>query len=363
MTPWTPPHPAPPLARPRVRLALAVLLTLLLPACSSTPGLIFDPAEGVHQWPAPPDPPRVRYVGQLKAEQDLKASRGGLGGLSDAIFGKEMTPGMISPIAVLAHDSRVFVADSGSRAVHVFDLSSRRYQRWPAKEQEALLGLPVALAYNPGTAELLVADASAHAIVVLDSNGKVTRTIGEAYLTRPCGILWDARRERLLVVDSAAHQIVALDARGDLVQRVGRRGGAPAEFNFPTYIAQDAQGRIFVSDSLNFRVQVFDAGLAPLAQWGRKGDMPGYFAQPKGIAIDSAGRVFVADANFEAVQVFQPDGALLMSFGREGRGPGEFWLPVGLHIDSTGRLWVADSYNKRVQAFDPIPDPPTGDAP
>lgn len=335
--------------------ACAILLGAItgFGGCAGTPGLIFDPADGVHLWPAPPDKPRVRYVGQLMAERDLKASRGGLGGVSDAIFGKETAAGMVSPLAVCTDGaSRVFVSDSGRRGVHVFDLSSRRYELWPKKGQEAMLGLPVGVAYNAAAGELMVSDAASHTLVVFDQGGKVVRTIGEAYLTRPCGLVWDAVRQRVIVVDSAAHQVVALDARGDLVQRLGRRGGGPGEFNFPTYIAQDERGRLYVSDSLNFRVQVLDAALSPVAQFGKKGDMPGYFSQPKGIAIGPGGRVYVADANFEAVQVFESDGTLLMTFGREGRGPGEFWLPVGMHVDGNGRIWVADSYNKRVQAFD-----------
>lgn len=326
-----------------------------LGGCASTPGLIFDPANGVHQWPAPPDTPRVRYVGQLMAERDLKGSRGGLGGVSDAIFGKETAAGMVSPLAVCTDGaSRVFVSDSGRRGVHVFDLSTRRYELWPKKGQEAMLGLPVGLAYKAAASELMVSDAASHTIVVFDPGGKVVRTIGEAYLTRPCGLVWDGARQRVIVVDSAAHQVVALDARGDLVQRVGRRGGGPGEFNFPTYAALDERGRVYVSDSLNFRVQVLDAELRPVSEFGKKGDMPGYFSQPKGIAIGPGGRVYVADANFEAVQVFEADGTLLMTFGREGRGAGEFWLPVGMHVDGGGRIWVADSYNKRVQAFDAL---------
>lgn len=335
-------------------LGVCVLFALLV-GCASKPGLVFDPADGVHQWPPEPDEPRIRYVGQLKAEGDLKSSRGGLGGLSDAIFGKELAPGMVSPLAVCSDGgSRIFVADSGTRGIHVFDLASREYQLWPKKEQQGMLTLPVGLACNAQVGELLVADAASHAIVVFDASGKVTRTIGEAFLTRPCGVAWDSPLQRLLVVDSAAHQVVALDSRGELLQRLGRRGGGPGEFNYPTYIAQDAQGRLYISDSLNFRVQVLDSSLTPIAQFGRKGDMPGYFSQPKGIACDRDGRLYVTDSNFEAVQVFQPDGTLLMSFGREGHGPGEFWLPVGMHIDASGRVWVADSYNKRVQAFDAV---------
>lgn len=336
---------------------LGSLLACVLAAagCASSPGVMFDPADAVYQWPAAPDEPRMRYAGQLRGETGSTSSREGLEGLGDAIFGKEPSQGMVSPLAVCTDGAqRVFVADTGARAVHVLDLASKKYQRWPGKGHESSLVLPVALAFNAQTQELLVSDASAHAIIVFDAQGKVVRSMGEAWLSRPCGLVWDNARHRVIVVDSAAHQVVALDPQGEFLQRSGRRGGGPGEFNFPTYAAQDEQGRIYVSDSLNFRVQVLDAALSPISSFGKKGDMPGYFSQPKGVAIDREGHVYVADSNFEAIQVFDEAGTLLMTFGREGRRPGEFWLPGGMHADANGRLWVADSYNRRVQAFDAV---------
>lgn len=344
----------------RLRLAgvacLAALAAALAGGCSTPPGVVFDPADGVHQWPTPPDEPRIRYLGQLRSQDDLKPGVSGADGLGQALFGKQAGLTMSSPIAVCADAAeRVFIADPANRVVHVFDLSARAYQRWAPRAEQGAFEQPVALAWDPA-GRLLVADSVGAAIVVFDASGACLGKIGKGQLKRPCGLVVDPRSGRILIADALAHQIVVMSPAGEELGRIGERGEAPGQFNFPTNLALDSRGRLYVSDSLNFRVQLFDADLQPLRQIGRKGDMPGCFSQPKGVAVDDLDNLYVVDANFEALQLFDPDGRLLMSLGREGQGPGEFWLPAGIAIDRKGRIWIADSYNRRVQAFERLPE-------
>ncbi len=340
--------------RSRARIARDGVLAciLWLAGCASPPGIIFDPAEGNYTWPPPPDSARIRYVGQLRGEADLRVGRSGIERLGDTLFGTKPKETFVSPLATCTDGAHtIFIADSNAQAVHVLDLETRAYKRIAPKEPNYRFALPVAVVYDPA-GRLLVADSLAAQVVVFSSDGTPSGVIRSDVLERPCGLAFDAPTRRLFVADSALHQIFVFDETGTEIARIGRRGSEPGEFNFPTNVALDAEGRLYVSDSLNFRVQVFDQKFKPIRQIGTKGDMPGYFSQPKGVAIDPAGHVYVVDANFEAVQIFDADGKLLMSFGREGQGPGEFWLPVGIFIDRTGRIWVADSYNRRVQVFD-----------
>ncbi|MFZ4573675.1 MAG: 6-bladed beta-propeller [Phycisphaerales bacterium] len=337
---------------------LACLFGLFaLAGCGAPAGPILTATAASQVWPAPPDPARFRYLGELRTDRDLKPARRGLARLGDTIFGKAPDRTMMSPLAVCTDDAdRVFVADSNGRAVHVFDLVTREYKVWTPPPPG--FGLPVALAFDPA-GRLLVSDAASACVWAFDRAGKPLGKLGVGALVRPCGVavLPDGS---LIVADVGAHQLVVLSASGAPARAIGLRGSAPGEFNFPTHLAVDGAGRVYVSDSLNFRVQVFDADLRPVLQFGRKGDLPGYFAQPKGITVDPGGNIYVVDANFEAVQVFDSSGALLMSMGREGSGPGDFWLPSGAHFDQRGRLWIADSYNRRVQAFELVPQ---GDQP
>lgn len=346
------------LPSPRFVAAAAIGACLMACAgCSTTPGVVFDTSGGTHEWPPPPDAPRIRYVGQLKGAVDLKPAKSGIDSLGESLFGASPAPeGFLSPMAVCTDGGdKVFVADSNAHVVHVMDLKTRAYKRIAPTGKDEQLGLPVALAYDP-SGRLLVADSLGGKLVIFDLSGKRLGAIGTGVLQRPCGLLVDPATRQIYVVDSAAHQIVVLSPDGLEQGRIGRRGSEPGEFNYPTNIARDSAGRLYVSDSLNFRVQVFGPKLEFIREIGRKGDMPGYFAQPKGLALDPEGHLYVVDANFEAVQLFDSSGAVLMSFGREGKGPGEFWLPAGIFIDSHARIWIADSYNRRVQVFDYLPE-------
>lgn len=337
----------------RHAIAATIVIGLLAQwGCASKPGELFAFEGERPAWPMPPEQPRVRYLGELRQDKDLKPGRSAMEGLRAVLFGRTPPQEMIRPLGVCTDGAdRVFVVDSAAAVVHVFDLAKRTYARWSPPEGYPEFGSPVAVAWD-NRGRLLVCDSSAQMLFVFDSHGVLLGTLGEGFLVRPCGVAIDAERDRVLVVDSALHQVVVMSSDGTEIGRIGRRGTGHGEFNFPTSITLGENGRMFVSDSLNFRVQVLDAGGTFLGQIGRKGDLPGYFSQPKGVALDPDGHVYVVDANFEAVQLFQQDGTLLMTFGHEGHGPGEFWLPVGIHIDANARVWIADSYNRRVQVFE-----------
>lgn len=343
--------------RSRLLSILVLMLALCVSVgCASRPGELFV-SEGVKpSWPPSPERPRVRYVGELAQDGDLKPGRKPMEGLRRALFGKEPRREMVRPLDVCSDGGeRVFVADPGARVVHVFNLGTRAYGTWAPPERSMGFRVPVGLAWD-ARGRLIVSDSEAALLYVFDAQGALLGTLGEKMLQRPCGVAVDAERDRIYVADAGAHQIVVMSGDGTEIGRIGRRGTGPGEFNFPTYVVLGRDGSILVSDSLNFRVQVLDSGGGFVRQIGQKGDMPGYFGQPKGVAIDPEGHLYVVDANFEAVQIFDRDGALLMSFGREGRGAGEFWLPAGISIDASARIWIADSYNKRIQLFEYVPE-------
>lgn len=324
--------------------------------CARPAGVLFAPSDGALVWPPPPDPPRVRFVGEVRSAADLKPGRSAGEGLASLLFGSEPAPGMVSPMGVCTDGAdRVFIADSTAQVLHVLDLGTREHQRWTPGEGAPGFLSPVAAAFDGQGGRVLVADSGVGAVYAFDPRGRFLGLLGRGVVSRPCGVAVQPGTGRIAVADVAAHEVVLLSPEGARVGGVGGRGREAGQFNFPTYVAFGDDGRLFVADSLNFRVQVFSPELEPVAQIGGKGDMPGYFAQPKGVAVGPRGELFVTDANFEAVQVFDPAGALLMTFGREGRGPGEFWLPAGVAVDAKGRVWIADSRNRRVQVFELIP--------
>jgi DNA-binding beta-propeller fold protein YncE len=326
---------------------------LVLGGCGGPAGPIFEPLAQPLVWPAPPDPARIRYVGQIETEADLRASRSLGQALGDVVFGRPEVRSMLTPFAIAgdAAGERLFVCDSNAQLVHVFNLKTRRYAQWRPAKGHAAFAQPVGIAVD-GRGRVLVSDPVAGAVYIFDGGGQGLGWIGHEHLTRPCGLAVDPQRDRIYIADSGAHQVVVLSSDGALVANIGERGSGPGEFNYPTYAAVDRDGRLYVSDSLNFRVQVFDADMKVAGQIGQRGNRPGHFSQPKGVAVDRHGHIYIIDAHFEAVQIFDRAGRLLLSVGEEGRGPGQFWLPAGIYVGPDDRIWIADSYNRRVQVLE-----------
>lgn len=318
--------------------------------CQIRPGVIFPPVNPPIMFPPPPEATRISWIGQLATEADLKPGRSAFAGLGETLFGKAPIRAMLTPYGLCTDgNSRLFVADSNAQVVHMFDLDSRRYEIWqPGPDRK--FSQPVAVCWDPA-GRLLVADSVGASVFVFDAGGKLLAEWSGDRFTRPCGVAVDAVRKRVLVVDAGAHELIEMSAAGEVNRRIGPRGNALGQFNFPTAVTIDRDGLVYVSDTLNFRVQQFSPDLKPIRQIGSHGDIAGYFSQPKGIATDSQGHLYVVDAQFETVQLFDREGNLLMDFGEEGTRPAEFWLPSGIFIDPQDRVWIADGYNRRVQVF------------
>jgi DNA-binding beta-propeller fold protein YncE len=300
-------------------------------------------------WPSEPDPPRIAYVRTFTQPADLGIARGFFQRIADVLFGGSESR-LVRPMAVVASDGVIYVADPGAKGVHRFDQAKGDYDLLRAADG-AVLTSPVAMAL--GTAgEVYVTDSALAAVFVIARGAKAAvRLPLSAVLTQPTGIAVDRKTGRLYVVDTAAHRVNVFTRDGALVESFGQRGAGDGEFNFPTLIWRTPAGKIYVTDSLNFRIQIFDERGRYLAKFGKLGDGAGDQMRQKGVATDRQGHVYVVDALFNAMQVFDDSGRLLISVGSLGHERGDFWLPVGIFIAEDDTIYVADSYNQRVQVF------------
>lgn len=331
------------------------IVVLWLGGCGQPAGEIFPAISPPVVFPAPPDAPRIAYVGALSTDRDLKPAVSGWQSLARAVSGPPQPQSVSAPAGLfVTEDDRLLVTDPPRRSLHIFDLQQRRY-RVVTEAGPAPLIAPADVAVADG--RVFVTDAGRSAIDVFNLDGVHQTSWTSLNLARPVGLAFELSTRRLYVVDSARHECVAFDLEGREQLRFGGRGSEPGKLNFPTFVCADARHGVAIADSMNARVQRFTLDGQFIAAVGRKGDGAGDFSLPKGVAFDQRGHLHVADAQFENVQTFDAEGRLLMAFGREGQGPGEFWLPSKLFIDSRQRLWVADSYNRRVQVFRILPEP------
>jgi DNA-binding beta-propeller fold protein YncE len=246
------------------------------------------------------------------------------------------------------HGERLFIADVGLRVVHMLDLAERSHQTLRGSPSDPFQVPIDVIALPDGT--VAVVDRGRAAIDLLDGSGRWRTTLRADEMQAPSGAAYDVRRGHLWVTDVMAHACLAWkDQR--LEKRLGGRGVAPGELNFPSAVACDPNVGLVVADAMNFRVQVFDGADQLTLVFGQKGDAAGDFANPRDVAVDSEQHIYVLDNQFENVQIFDTQGRLLMAFGEGGTGPGEFALPSGITIDRQDRIWIADRHNRRVQVF------------
>jgi DNA-binding beta-propeller fold protein YncE len=252
----------------------------------------------------------------------------------------------VKPFYVALDDAgNLLLTDTGANAVCCLDHSRKKWMRW---EQAGKIRFqsPVAVARHRDT--IYVADSVLGKVLAFTPEGKLRFEITRE-LERPAGLALAG--EKLFVADAQRHQVVIFDLQGGFISKFGRRGGGPGEFNFPTHIAVDANGRLFVTDSMNCRIQIFDSAGQVQRVIGSAGDGPGCFSRPKGVAVDKLGHIYVVDAIFDNVQVFDDQGRLLLNWGEAGADPGQFWLPNGIAVSRENDIYVADSYNRRIQVF------------
>jgi DNA-binding beta-propeller fold protein YncE len=318
--------------------------------CSQPRRELFEPLEVPLVWPGSPDPNRVEYIGQISTEADLKVEVPFHEGLTELIFGKKEIGAMVGPYAIAVDEAkRMFVVDSASSTIHMFDLLNRKYNQFFSLGNDEVLEMPVAIVLIDNN--IYIVDSMLHRVCVFNSEGKFGFSFGSDELKRPSGIAYCPIENRIYVSDAAEHTVNIFNMGGELVKTIGSRGSNTGEFNFPTHLWIDKQGRLYVSDTLNYRIQVFACDGKFLRTFGEHGDRPGYFAHPSGIATDSFGHIYVADRQFENIQIFSNEGQILMALGYEGSNPGEFWLPAGMYIDKQNVMYIADSFNSRVQIF------------
>lgn len=320
-----------------------------LSGCATPAGVLFPAIDSPKVWPAPPETPRIRWLGAIASSDDLKAPRSTTEVIRAVFRGPRPAIGFSSPHNLAIAESRFLaVADGSGGAVHILDLVERTHRKVTGFGNEFFRS-PMDVAWVGR--RLFVTDAVRHEVVELDVHGAFQHRFGGDQLSRPVGITYVPRRKMLYVVDGGAHKIALFEPDGTPVITLGRRGSGFGDFNFPTYI--DCRGdRLLVADTGNFRVQLLDLNGAPVATIGKKGDAAGDLSMPKGVAIDRDGHIYVVDAHFENVQIFDQAGRLLMAFGETGTKPGRFWLPAGVMVDDEDHIWVADAGNRRLQVFE-----------
>ena len=316
-------------------------------------------------WPSltSGEQPRYQYAGELYGEENFHPPSG-----AKRTFGQSITAafywlvglvvGEAEPVTLQRPQSgvvdlarqRILITDTSRQAVYVFDQKKGQLDIWENATPISNFVSPAGIVLGAAS-DVYVADAELGYVVQLDELGKSIGVIGKGELKRPIGLAFDPASQQLYVADVYAHDIKVFDVGGQLLRTLGKRGVAPGEFNFPTYLAL-ARGDIYVTDTMNSRVQVLDPLTGESKRIiGERGLNMGNLVRPKGVAVDTDGNVYVVESYHDYLLVFNQKGELLLPIGGTGEGIGQFYLPTSVWADANNRIFVADMFNARVVLF------------
>ena len=319
---------------PFLRNLSLMLAALMLASCAAPPPQV-EIKKPV--FPGPPDEPRFYFERSLYTSADVEKEDKNAA-LKRALTGAAQTAeGLAKPYGVAAYHSKVYVTDTASHAVMVFDIPNQRFYHI-GDEDEGRLAMPIGIDVD-GKGNLYVADGSTKQIQVYDSEGKHLRTMGgPRYFKRPSGVAVDDEGKRVYVVDTGTvtsdeHRVRVFDAQsGKHILDIGKRGSDNGEFNLPRDVVVGTDGLIYVVDGGNFRVQAFKPDGTFVRVFGEVGRRSGQFSRPKEAAVDPEGNLYVVDSAFGNFQIFNGQGQLLLAVGSRGErgGPAKHLVPAGI---------------------------------
>lgn len=268
------------------------------------------------------------------------------------IFGKiffgQPSSFLSRPISIhYDNNDNLLVLDQGYKTLINYNLKKQAIHRVYSNESSTFIGI-----CKNSSDDILFTDSRNNCVYKINTKtNKVEHLNDSIKLNQPTGIAFSKVTNEIWVVETNSHRISILNNDGGIKKTIGKRGAENGEFNFPTSIWIDDEGKVFVVDAMNFRIQVFDNNGNVILVFGLQGDATGYFFRPKGIATDSKGNIYVAEGMFNAIQVFDKNGKYVYSFGKYGNAIGEFSMPNGIFIDKNDFIYISDYLNSRIQIF------------
>lgn len=249
---------------------------------------------------------------------------------------------LISPVAVVAQSTDIFIADTGHKKIFKYDRATQTVETFAdvpdmgnkvslhvdrglslylvnqaassttqfdidgrilnVFENLAELPQPVAVTVDDKQAEIFITDQLRAHVLVFNRTGNINRVInapksGERKIQSISAMA--LAHNQLYLVDRAAHQVYALSPTGKLRYIFGEE-----ELVAPDAITVDADNRVFVADAGTNTIKVFRGGLFEAEVKGAEGDSVSEFQLISGMWVDND-LLYVADAASASVKIFR----------------------------------------------------------
>jgi hypothetical protein len=232
---------------------------------------------------------------------------------------------LISPVAVAAQASDVYIADVGHRTIFKYDRGTQTIRVFVAlPDMNTLTRLYVDRALS-----LYVTDPVGAEVVQYDIDGRPLQSFrNSTELTRPAAAVVDDARGEILVGDRLSARILVFNRGGLVVQAIG--AGVDDGVYFQSIVGMAlGTDQLYVVDQAGRQVFALAGDGSLRYTFGSEN-----LVLPGAIALDAFNRVFVADNGDRTIKVFR-GGALEAVVGASGD-------PAGLRFNEISDLWAGD---------------------
>lgn len=265
---------------------------------------------------------------------------------ANTAFGRGEFPwGIGSPQGVVTdRKGRVWISDSGTGSVHVFDLDAGSYHEI-RRVGDATLQSPSGITED-AVGRIYLADAASGGVYVFDENGDFDRSLiprrAGRLLENPVAVALSADGSALFVLDAGRQCVVTLNREGEQTAFFV----LPQEMHQPVWLSV-IHNQVNVLGSFRHMVEAFSpAGkLRGETKWDDI-RVPGPF-----VCGEQLPGCAVVDAGHMVVKVYDESGFAVTSFGQRGVAVDQVQRVDAIHVDAKGRVYLTDTLNGKVVVF------------
>ena len=261
-----------------------------------------------------------------------------------AAMGKSEFPyGLGFPVAVATDArNRVWITDSATASIHVFDRASGAYQEIRRVADQQLVQ-PAGIAAD-AQGRIYAVDSGTGNIYVFDEKGEYDRSLVKRghFLQKPTALALSEDGRTVYVADPPKNAVFALNREGEVNTTIQ----LPADFGEALSIST-VDNQVYVLGARQHKVLMFSPAGRPRGE--RRWDA---VPIPSAFAYDAIGRRFLlADPRLGVVQIFDESGRNLSVFGQLGEGVDQAQRIESMYIDPKGLVYLVASHEGKVLVF------------
>jgi len=258
--------------------------------------------------------------------------------------------GLAFPVGVATDlRRRVWITDSGTASVHVFDTKTGAY-REIRRTANAPLQQPSGIAAD-AQGRVYLTDSGSGGVFAFDEKGEYDHALvkpGKGLLESPTAIAFSENGRTIYVADPPRSVVVALNREGEVNGTIK----LPPELSEPSAISV-IDNQIYVLGNRQHKVGIFSPAGRPQGELRWDGvQFPSAFTYDRELR-----RSLVANPQWMIVEIFDKAGQNLGAFGQLGDGVDQMQRVDSLHVDSRGLVYVVDSRRGKVLVFGASRDP------